>query len=81
MKSRLNKELELSKAKNLIEVESDKFEKIMAAIGPETLVSIANAGPELQAKLLCSLGLSGYLMMDSDNPVNLFSAANGKRFI
>ncbi len=31
----------------------------------------------MQAKLLEGLGLKGYLMMDSKNPVNLFSAASG----
>ena len=31
----------------------------------------------MQAKLLDGLGLKGYLMMDSKNPVNLFTAASG----
>jgi major vault protein len=47
------------------------------AIGKDTIVEMANAGPELQAKLLEGLGLQGYLMMDSNNPVNLFNAAEG----
>jgi major vault protein len=41
------------------------------------LVAISKAGPELQAELLGGLGLSGYLMMDANNPINLFTAANG----
>ena len=71
------KEIELNEKKILAEVESSKFDNIIAAIGQDTLIDIANSGPELQAKLLNSLGLTGYLMTDSNNPINLFSAANG----
>ena len=49
----------------------------MAAIGKDTLVNIALAGPETQAKMLSSLGLNGYMLMGSDNPINLFTTANG----
>ena len=70
-------ELEINKARELADIESKKFEGIVGAIGKETLVDIANSGPELQAKLLQSLGLSGYLMMDSNNPINLFNTAQG----
>ena len=77
MKQRKLKELEIKKAKELGEIESTKFSSIVNAIGQDTLVAISKAGPELQAELLGSLGLSGYLMMDSNNPINLFSAANG----
>lgn len=71
------KEIELNEKKILAEVESTKFDNIITAIGQDTLIDIANSGPELQAKLLNSLGLTGYLMTDSNNPINLFSAANG----
>lgn len=71
------KEVELNEKEQLAEIESSKFDNIVGAIGQETIVDIANSGPELQAKLLNSLGLSGYLMTDSNNPINLFSAANG----
>ncbi len=71
------KELEITKTEKLAEIESSKFGKTIEAIGKETLVDIANAGPELQAKLLEGLGLQGYLMMDSNNPVNLFNGAEG----
>jgi len=40
-------------------------------------VAISKAGPEMQAELLGGLGLQGYLMMDANNPINLFTAANG----
>jgi len=76
-KAKKMKELEIKKAKELADIESNKFQQIVGAIGQDTLVAISKAGPELQAELLGSLGLSGYLMMDSNNPINLFSAANG----
>uniref|UniRef100_A0A7S3JLK9 Major vault protein n=1 Tax=Euplotes harpa TaxID=151035 RepID=A0A7S3JLK9_9SPIT len=71
------KEIELNEKKILADIESTKFDSIIAAIGQDTIVDIANSGPELQAKLLESLGLSGYLMTDSNNPINLFSTAKG----
>ncbi len=57
-------------------IESEKFEKIVKAIGPETLVEISKAGPELQAKLLQGLNLNGYILTDGNNPINLFNVAN-----
>ncbi len=71
------KELEIDKSKRLSAIESGKFAKTVNAIGKDTLIDIANAGPEMQAKLLEGLGLQGYIMMDSNNPVNLFNAAEG----
>ena len=70
-------ELEIGRAKQLAEIESNKFKETIGAIGPETLIALSEAGPRLQAELLEGLGLSGYLMMDSDNPVNLFNTAQG----
>jgi major vault protein len=71
------KSIELNEKQQLAEIESSKFDNIVGAIGQDTIVDIAKSGPELQAKLLESLGLSGYLMTDSNNPINLFSAAGG----
>lgn len=70
-------ELEINKAKQLAEIESNKFKETIGSIGPETLVALSEAGPKLQAELLQGLGLTGYLMMDSDNPINLFNTAQG----
>jgi major vault protein len=70
-------ELEISKAKELAEIESEKFKQMISSIGTDTLVSISEAGPKMQAELLEGLGLSGYLLMDTDNPVNLFNTAQG----
>jgi major vault protein len=46
-------------------------------LGRDTLVQLAKAGPEAQAEILGSLGLKGYMIMDSTNPVNLFNSASG----
>jgi len=58
------------------EIEANKFQKIMEALGPETLIEISKAGPELQAKLLQGLNMSGYILTDGNNPINLFNIAN-----
>lgn len=70
-------ELEIFKAKQLADIEANKFEEMIASIGKETIVSIANAGPEMQAQMLQSLGLQGFIMTDGNNPINLFNTANG----
>ena len=70
-------ELEINKAKLLAEIESKKFEQMIESIGQKTIVSIANAGPEMQAQLLQNLGLQGFIMTDGNNPINLFNTANG----
>ena len=57
-------------------IESSKFNEIMQALGPSTLSEISRSGPELQAKLLQGLGLTGYVLTDGNNPINLFGLAN-----
>jgi major vault protein len=59
-------------------IEALKFKNIVESLGPETLVEIARAGPELQAKLLQGLNLNGYILTDGNNPINLFNVANSK---
>lgn len=49
----------------------------MDSIGKDTIVAMAKAGPEMQAKLLKGLGLKGYCIMDGKNPINLFNTAKG----
>jgi len=70
-------DLELHKARELADIEANKLAQIMEAIGPETIVAIAEAGPEMQAKLLEGLGLKGYLITDGNSPINLFNTAQG----
>jgi len=70
-------QLELLKTKRLAEIESNKFKAIIAAIGPNTIASIARAGPEMQAKLLQGLGLKSLMITDGNSPINLFNTAKG----
>jgi major vault protein len=69
--------LEIDKANKLSEIESQKFASVVEAIGTSTLKSIAQAGPELQAKLLSGLGLKSFMITDGNSPINLFNTANG----
>ncbi len=70
-------ELEITKSRESAAIESQKFKNIVDAIGAETIKSIAQAGPEMQAKLLQGLGLNGFLITDGSSPINLFQTANG----
>jgi major vault protein len=71
------KELEIRKAKELGDVESGKLKRFVDALGRDTLVALSRAGPDAQAEILQSLGLKGYMIMDSTNPINLFNSASG----
>lgn len=55
-------ELEINKNTQLAQIESEKFQAMVTAIGKKTIVEMANAGPEMQAKLLEGLGLKGFIM-------------------
>jgi len=67
-------DLEISKARDLADIEASKFKSIVDAIGASTLEAIAQAGPEMQAKLLGGLGLQSFMLTGSDNPIGLFSS-------
>ncbi|EPY28221.1 major vault protein [Angomonas deanei] len=69
--------MEIEKAKHIAKSESEKVKRMVDAIGRDTLIAIARAGPEMQAKLLGGLGLKGYLITDGNSPVNLFNTAGG----
>lgn len=70
-------EMEISKSKEIAAIEIDKFKKMIEAIGPQTIVAMAQAGPEMQVKLLQSLGIKSTLITDGSNPINLFQTAQG----
>jgi major vault protein len=70
-------ELELTKARELAAIEAKKFKDTVDAIGSDTIAAIAQAGPELQAKLLGGLGLHSLMITDGTSPINLFSTAQG----
>ncbi|XP_071267735.1 major vault protein isoform X1 [Salvelinus alpinus] len=69
--------LEVEKQQKLAEIESNRFKQLVDSIGADTLQEMARAGPELQVKLLQSLGLKSTLITDGSSPINLFSTANG----
>jgi len=69
--------LEIAKVRELANIEAAKFSDTISAIGADTIQAIAQAGPEMQAKLLNGLGLKGFLITDGNSPINLFGAAQG----
>eukprot|EP00794_Sanderia_malayensis_P013890 gene13890-15338_t len=70
-------DIEITKASEMAEIESGKFKQMVDAIGAKTIQSIATAGPEMQVKLLKSLGLKSTLITDGSSPINLFNTAQG----
>eukprot|EP01090_Pellita_catalonica_P007414 TRINITY_DN179_c0_g1_i3.p1 TRINITY_DN179_c0_g1~~TRINITY_DN179_c0_g1_i3.p1 ORF type:complete len:841 (-),score=205.16 TRINITY_DN179_c0_g1_i3:91-2565(-) len=69
--------LELTRAKEMAAIESKKFKDTVDAIGADTIASIAQAGPEMQAKLLSGLGIKSLMITDGSSPINLFNTASG----
>ncbi|MEQ2259019.1 hypothetical protein XENORESO_005607, partial [Xenotaenia resolanae] len=69
--------LEVEKQEQLAQLESQRFKQMMESLGCDTLKEIARAGPELQVKMLQSLGLKSTLITDGSSPINLFTTANG----
>jgi major vault protein len=70
-------DLELNKAREMADIDAKKFKDIVDSIGPNTIKSIAQAGPEMQAKLLQGLGLKSFMITDGNSPINLFNTASG----
>lgn len=70
-------DVEMDKLEKLTTIEVEEFKKTIKAIGKETIVAMARAGPEVQAKLLNSLGIKSFLITDGKNPINLFNSAKG----
>jgi len=70
-------ELEVSKARDLAQIEADKFKNIIDAVGPEVIEAVATAGPKLQVELLESLNLKSFMVTDGNSPINLFNTAQG----
>uniref|UniRef100_A0A3B5QWM1 Major vault protein n=1 Tax=Xiphophorus maculatus TaxID=8083 RepID=A0A3B5QWM1_XIPMA len=69
--------LEVEKQERLSQLDSQRFRQMMESLGSDTLKEIARAGPELQVKMLQSLGLKSTLITDGSSPINLFTTANG----
>lgn len=62
--------------RRLASIEAAKYEQIMSSLGKETLIAIANAGPELKAQLLGTLGLQGFIVTDGSTPINMLNFAD-----
>ena len=62
-------ELEIVKARELAEIETGKFKNMVDSIGPDTIATIATAGPEMQVseyiyiQLLFTQRVRGTLLM------------------
>eukprot|EP00128_Syssomonas_multiformis_P004078 Colp12_sorted_trinity150504_noHs@22725 len=69
--------LEIDKMQRISELEIRKFHEQVTVIGPDTIKAMALAGPELQAKLLASLGIKSTIITDGNSPINLFNTAAG----
>jgi len=69
--------LEVDKQQRLAEIESQRFKQMVDSLGSDTIKEMARAGPEMQVKLLQSLGLKSTLITDGSSPINLFTTANG----
>ena len=69
--------LEIEKAQRMAEITSLEYRQKVEALGADTIRAIAQAGPELQARLLEGLGIQSVLITDGRTPINLFGTANG----
>jgi len=70
-------DLQIARSKDLAVIEAKKFKDVVTAIGADTIRSMAEAGPAMQAKLLQGLGLKSFLITDGNSPINLFNTASG----
>ena len=70
-------ELDVKKAEKLALIKSNEYRSFVESLGPDTIASLATAGPEAQAKVLTSLGLRGLVVTDGETPINLFRLADG----
>jgi major vault protein len=70
-------ELEVEKVTMLADSTQNKLKIMIEALGRETLVQMAKAGPESQSKILKGLGIKSMIITDGKNPINLFNTANG----
>jgi len=66
-------DLEISRARDLANIEAEKFKAVVDAIGADTLASISEAGPEIQARLLQGLGLKSFMITDANSPISMFA--------
>merc|ERR1712244_198346 len=59
------------------QLEIEKAEQMVSAIGRDTMLAMASGPQDHQVKMLQSLGLSSTLITDGRTPINLLSTASG----
>ncbi|KAK6967558.1 major vault protein [Biomphalaria glabrata] len=69
--------MELEKVNEMSTIEITKFKEMVGAIGANTLLAMATAGPDMQVRMLQALGLKSTLITDGSSPINLFNTASG----
>jgi len=69
--------MELERSSEEATIEVSKFRQMVESIGQNTLLAMATAGPDLQVRMLQSLGLKSTLITDGSSPINLFNTASG----
>ena len=47
-------ELEITKAREMATIETEKFNNMVQAIGSDTISAIATSGPEMQVSIVCT---------------------------
>ena len=50
-------ELDISKTKQMANIETDKFQNMVSAIGADTIQAIATSGPEMQVSVFACLSI------------------------
>ena len=69
--------LEITKAQEMANIETNRFKSMVDALGPDTIRAIASGPQDHQVKMLQSLGLSSTLITDGRTPINLLNTAQG----
>nr|XP_040576703.1 major vault protein-like [Lepeophtheirus salmonis] len=69
--------LEIDKQTEIMRLEVEKFQAMVNAVGPQTLLSMSALPREHQIQMLKSLGLKSTLITDGKTPINLIDAAKG----
>jgi len=69
--------LEISRAEQMAQIESDKFKAMIQALGTDALRALASGPQDHQVRLLQSLGIQSTLITDGRTPFNLLNTAKG----
>lgn len=72
-----NNTLEIEKAKQMADIETNKFQNMVNTLKPENIAKIATSGHDNQLAMLQALGLQSTLITDGSTPLNLFNTARG----